>query len=473
MKLPLLLARSKAHEDDPSGSGRILPCSGGGGSSSFPPCLGLHRIEVTLVGDQGYSQETEGAQGGAEGTSKRKASAATDPPLSSKPLLPPPDSTVPSGLLGFVARISGSFFADADAASTVAAELTKRAGEDEGGRWRRNAVSHIPPCPSTARSLLQPASSRPASWCDAASSSSRGGEAEHGGVLLSAAASVGVELGRGAGEAPGSFLPALELRYSLSEGHSAADLVKDVLALVNMQRMLAELESLVPRAGSLATQPSRLSVVSHGLRAPTAAAAPPSAKKPRIASPRSTRKSGPGAVPVAAAAAAAAPAPVLSWLWPGSGALSLMRYGYSAAVLRCQGAIRADGEADEGGNPAPCSTYVDLHMQWGSQRAATAPTRDDDVDDENDDGSRVPDCCRVSCRVLARAGARDVDQGPKSTCPPRDGPMPASLPSEVASSYGASVDSCLGGSMGLLLDTLAITAPPMICLLYTSDAADE
>lgn len=224
--------------------------------------------------------------------------------------------------------------------------------------------------------------------------------------------------------------------------------VQDLLALINMQHMLAELESLVPLADP--SEVPCLSVVHHGQRNPSATSseAPPHhpVKKPRHAPP--TTPTSPGSS--------------LSWIWPGSGAVSLMRYGYSSAVLRCQDGYRARGgdgilyQSESGA--ASTSVSVDLHMQWAGkesspaqrERGASAPP----------DKAQVPECCQVSCHILAQSPDEQVriDRSLERHSAPKTRLV---LPREVVSSYGLSADSCLGGDLGLLLDTLAITAWPM------------
>ena len=203
---------------------------------------------------------------------------------------------------------------------------------------------------------------------------------------------------------------------------------QDLLALVEMQRTLAELEGMA----SPHHHQERLSLVSHGLLASgssgrgdgfgadvpldpeTASTTGPTAKRPRL-------HEVPPAIPppglagvlqnggtvqnsgTAAGAAvgsgtgsgtdAAAAGPdsspsrgALSWSWPGNGTVVLQRYGYSAAVLRClspmapssapssAGAVRAaEARAEEDPFLVPSRpACIDLHMQWRDAGGSSA-----------------------------------------------------------------------------------------------------
>lgn len=209
--------------------------------------------------------------------------------------------------------------------------------------------------------------------------------------------------------------------------------VQDLLALVEMQRTLAELEGM-----AASHQHRRLSIISHGLASgrsgndgaaggsgaeaaadPTTAAAAVSdsseagpAKKPRLdqAPPSPGHASGlqnggtvaPGAAAGSgtgsgADAASAGPesSGALSWSWPANGTIVLQRYGYSAAVLRClspvapSAAVSAPSSASaaraaEAGAKDPFlvpsqPACIDLHMQWRDAGGTSAvPSRKGD-----------------------------------------------------------------------------------------------
>ena len=170
-------------------------------------------MEVQLTGLRGgktkgdISGEQGEIHGGPALVPRRRGGGDLERPAAAEPL-------TPRGL-GFVARVSGVFFADEASAYAVAAELS-----GGGGAAAAAVESDLPHSSDdarhAARSLFQSASS---------SSGLAAGAAPRLPLLVLQGAAKPTNEGLASVSAL-EHLPPLELQYSFSKGHSAADLIK-------------------------------------------------------------------------------------------------------------------------------------------------------------------------------------------------------------------------------------------------------
>ena len=169
--------------------------------------IGIHSVEVAMAGL----------------SSGRGPGASCLPSTSESPM-------------GFVARVSGVFFADAGAVAAVKLALQQHRQEGDAGPGRRRRRRHGGGLPSPeARSLVQavvgaafpPPQLRRAQHGDDAASPPSLRELPFLQLRpLAPSSSDEDPVGVAAGGCKEEGLPALELRYSFAEGHSAQDLMQ-------------------------------------------------------------------------------------------------------------------------------------------------------------------------------------------------------------------------------------------------------
>ncbi|KAG1659811.1 hypothetical protein FOA52_002148 [Chlamydomonas sp. UWO 241] len=424
-----------------------------------------------------------------------------------------------SACSGFVARVAGAFFADpasaravAGAAAAACSSSGGSGGLGAGGKQTRGGGGGVGggAAHGLARVLLQAQGSRahgvPAHCLSPASASGGGDDPATRTAAPDANGSLHATSPHTGVGAP------LELRYSYSRGHSAADLVRDLLALARMTRMLARLEALAQPPGAA------LAVVEHrhhstagagmGAGAECEKAAEPAAKRARTgraaAAPAPTQNGGhhhhlavggdggrakPPVDVATTAAAGSATATALTWRWPANGTVSLARYGYSAATLSYTSPTArptaeptaascaptsgdgngagATGGAGGGGEAAGCCS-VHLQVQWHgpdeggcgmseAQADAWRAACGGGTDGSSEAGGGAPECCTVACHMRELPSRGDGSGGGGSAAATIRGLLPPDVRAALADMAGL-------GNEGLLLDALVLTAWPMMQL---------